>query len=450
MRRIVTIIASFVLCASFVGCSEETTSNGATSSNTQTTSQTVSSKSDIISSSASDSTSESDNESKNDSQPAVDTKPIQERDIVSKEVETNNKGQYANRYTTPIIANPKTVTDCFNKIKSKTQTIHYRIKQESQMNVKTGSYSLAEKQGADVINIETTQDLYFFTNAGSLTISFGNEKSLENKNEILKSLIEPELAEYIIKSTDKLSSNNTSVYLNNKSIKADYQFDKKDNKYILSITYTPMNEAFGELAPAVSNGTDIYDGYIVHDFPTPLSAFFTSKEPTDLESIKSRKSLFDKAIQGSTASNGPTRQTNTVIEYMDLTDDGSQNISIVSNSDFTDEEKSAYNAHGDYMNLNCKLGTYIDSQKGKCYYGKVQISFTKKNPKEDSKTILNQALNTLFPGVKINQNGAGEITIEGVKVNFQYKDEVNGNITRRTITYGNGNYNYPAREIVSW
>lgn len=358
------------------------------------------------------------------SEPEIEITPIQKRDIesvVAKKSDIAEKYD-SKQYTTLINADEKTVIDCLNKYKEGKQAVGYYKEEKGPFPTITESFEMQDIENhATLITVKTIQKEEFFKNINNLTITFHEGKLYDKKDEFLKALLNPELAEYIINGeVDKNLDFNISYYLNNKEIRVDYKRAKQEKDYVINITYTVMSNT-DEDKEALDGQNHLDMGFsLLNDIKTPLSAFFTtkSKEPTDFDSIKSNKSLFNTAV-GYLKTDKPVVLTKSTFDS--ITVSGTRKILKFHLVGYFNERMA-----GDASRLEFELWL----EKDKPSYCGVTMALGDLKAKNDvAAKVLNTTTDFLYPGLKVDAQGIGEITINGEK--YKVEMEKVNEITRR-------------------
>lgn len=343
-------------------------------------------------------------------------KPIQERDIESVVAE-NEFG--VNQYTTLINTDDKSVVDCLNKFKKDKLAVTYYKDEKYYLSELKSTYKLQDSEKYDeYITVTTIQNESHFQNPNNINITFHNGKLYDQKDVILKSLINEELAEYIINGNgDKTADFKTSCYLNNKEIKVDYERAKKEDNYVINITYNAMDTAAYEEDKAViyNNIYPITNSTLLKEFKAPLSSYFTtkSKEAADFKSMESGKGFLCTALKYLKTVK-PVAQTNIQFDEMTLSDDGNKMLKF--RLDGLSGEKQ-----GDVC---CTMECEFRSDKNnKPVFGMFVLKVPKANKEDETKKDLNAATEFLYPGIKVDAQGKGEVSINGTKYKIEIKFE---------------------------
>ena len=419
----ILIIAAIILSVYvlfFTGSKDNNSNSSASNSSIKnSSSQTDSSKNDSSLSDSSSTTSSSFSEpDSSSSEPEIEIVPIQKRDIESIVVKKNASGDEkldSKQYTTLIKADDKSIKECLSKLKADKQAVVYNKGESGVYPILSSNFILEEtEKHTPLITIKTTQKEEFFKNANELSIIFNENKLVDKKDEILRDLLDSELAEYIINGeVDKSLDFNMSYYLNDKAIKVNYERAKKEKDYVVNISYTVMSNTNEEKeALDGQNNIDI-DFSLLNDFKTPLSSYFTtkSKAATDFDSIKKQKSLFDSALKTLVADN-PIVVSNTNILSVQASNNGTQKL-IFELCGYYKESRPA-----DQCNtLKCEFWTDSKNTPTHC---EITMSISASKNEDALKKAFESTTKLLYPDLKVNNEGIGEITIN----NQKYKVEV--------------------------
>lgn len=432
---IVVIITSLLVIAAiilsvyvlfFTDSKNDDSSNSSLNNSTKNSiSQTDLSKNDSSLSDSSSMTSSSSSEPDSSSEPEIEIAPIQKRDIesvVAKKSDIAEKYD-SKQYTTLINADEKTIIDCLNKYKEGKQAVGYYKEEKGPFPTITESFEIqdAEKH-TPLITVKTIQKEEFFKNINNLTITFHEGKLYDKKDEILKELLVSELAEYIINGeVDKNLDFNISYYLNNKEIRVDYKRAKQEKDYVINITYTVMSNTDEDKEALDGQNHLDMEFSLLNDFKTPLSAFFTtkSKEPTDFDSIKSNKSLFNTAV-GYLKTDKPVVLTRSTFDS--ITVSRTKKILKFRLVGYFNERMA-----GDASILEFEL--WFDEKDKPSYCGVTMTLGDLKAKNDVAAKVLNTTTDFLYPGLKVDAQGKGEITINGEK--YKVEMEKVNEISRR-------------------